>query len=1320
MNFSLRPSVQRVGVLLGIMACVLPAKAQFIGTVSTPGVNAFASNWNGPPNGVFSQDNSGGAQIITFTSTDTLLSFALSFNLPTSNSLNLEAGGGPYTLVLGGDVSMNDPTTSMVTIGSAVASNALNIDMGIVARTFTIAAGNLMVLPNTVIGSAGLTKAGSGTLKMTGTNTFTGGTTVTGGTLQLGDSSNGSDGSVVGDASNGIAITGAGGIVDFSPTTNTRYSGVISGAGGVTKSGPALLELGASNSYSGTTTVNSGTLSDVVAAAFSSASPINVIGGTLAVNFNETIAGLSGSGSVSIGNSQRLTVANTGANTYTFSGVISGAGAFVKSGVGTDTGTLILTGANTFSGGTTVDSGTLYVGNGLTGSVTGNIINNASLVFSRSDDVAFSGVISGTGTLYQFGAGHLTLTGANTFTGNSVLLQGYLVLGPNGTLPGGVTFTGTTTLGGGELQFSRSDNVTFAGTITGPGRVSQLGQLSTSNIMLTAANTYSGLTTVGAGILTAANATGSATGTGSISVSAGATLQIGNGTAAGSVAGDISNSGLVFFNRSDAATFSGVISGPSTGVVSVNGAGGTTFTGANTYTGTTIVGTNDTLVLAHAGGGTLASGSDVSLGGGAVLNVNEDQIIRGLISNFATSVVNIAAGKTFTSNLPLAQSSRFDGQIAGTGALQKDGSGTLILTADQSFTGTVSVLGGMLQIGNGGTSGGLLGNITVSSSATLGFNRSDSTPITYAGVVSGGGSFQKNGSSTLVLTGSNTFAGTVIVQGGTLSVGAANAVPNVSVNLNTGTTLDVANDVTISQLFGPGTATIAAGKTLGLTATGNPQVSTLITGAGNVSVANTFTFVADETYTGTTTVTGGVLNLGNFGTTGSVAGDVVIGTGGSGMRFQRSNATTFGHTVSGNGFLTKGGSGILTLTGANTYTGSTNILGGTLKVGAANALPISTTFRLSPGTTLDVSNSQTIAGFINSFGSSILLATGQVLSVNLGSATAGTNYDGIMSGGGGLRIGSNNGNGQWVTLTGDNTFTGGTTVDVGGSLDLGTGSATGMIVGNVVDNGALNFQRSTDAQFTGVISGSGSVSLGANTGAGSTGAVVLTAANTYTGGTQVYQGKLFASNVTGSATGTGSVTVQTGGFIGGAGKIAGPLNVSTGGTIAPISDSLAPATLSVGATTFGGGGKFGLGLINATGVAGTDFGLLSISGSLTITATATSPFDIEVHSLTGMSGQGPLPSFNTSQSYSWMFVTTTGGIAGFNTAFFTVDTSALSTVIPGAFSVAQNGNSLLLQYSPTAVPEPSTWALLAVGLGVVVMVSIRERKFHRRVSGDLV
>ena len=113
-------------------------------------------------------------------------------------------------------------------------------------------------------------------------------------------------------------------------------------------------------------------------------------------------------------------------DSITFGGVISGTGALVQLG----SGTLVLTADNTYGGGTTIDPGaTLQLGNGgTTGSITGNVTDNGSLLFNRSNNVTFNSLISGSGNLVQNGSGTTVLGGANTYSGGTIIKNGTLLV----------------------------------------------------------------------------------------------------------------------------------------------------------------------------------------------------------------------------------------------------------------------------------------------------------------------------------------------------------------------------------------------------------------------------------------------------------------------------------------------------------------------------------------------------------------------------------------------------------------------------------------------------------------------------------------------------------------------------------------------------------------------------------------------------------------------------------------------------------------------------------------------------------------------------
>lgn len=269
--------------------------------------------------------------------------------------------------------------------------------------------------------------------------------------------------------------------------------------------------------------------------------------------------------------------------------VLAGSDGLTKLG----TGTLILAGNNTFSGTTMISAGVLQIGaDSNTGSVTGDIVNNATLRVRRGNAITLGGDITGTGSLTKLNsAGVLSLTGDNTFSGGTTLTDGAILLG-TGTNNG--LGTGTVTIGRGRLgstdNASRTVNNTLSlgisGGLTlgagqnatdglgdliftdssagvGPGNGNaitvnnsttvtlnkrftggQITKAGTGTLVLAGASTYTAATTINAGTLLVNNATGSGTGTGAITVAASGTLG-GTGTTAPSGSNGLSVSGIL-------------------------------------------------------------------------------------------------------------------------------------------------------------------------------------------------------------------------------------------------------------------------------------------------------------------------------------------------------------------------------------------------------------------------------------------------------------------------------------------------------------------------------------------------------------------------------------------------------------------------------------------------------------------------------------------------------------------------------------------------------------------------------------------------------
>jgi len=211
---------------------------------------------------------------------------------------------------------------------------------------------------------------------------------------------------------------------NFGHLTQTGASGgtwTLAGAGTVTvdttiSAGTTVLAAGSALTTPNVNLQTGGILS--LSSAALASDTLNINGGTLRVT---------GTGLTSLPNTINFgasggafDIATTG-NTFALSQSFSGGGALTKLGAGT----LALTGTNTYSGGTTISAGALQLGNGgTTGLVFGDVINNATLIFNRSDQLAFNNAISGTGVVQQAGSGTLILGANNTYTGGTVVNAG--------------------------------------------------------------------------------------------------------------------------------------------------------------------------------------------------------------------------------------------------------------------------------------------------------------------------------------------------------------------------------------------------------------------------------------------------------------------------------------------------------------------------------------------------------------------------------------------------------------------------------------------------------------------------------------------------------------------------------------------------------------------------------------------------------------------------------------------------------------------------------------------------------------------------------
>ncbi|WP_306373315.1 autotransporter-associated beta strand repeat-containing protein [Brucella abortus] len=710
----------------------------------------------------------------------------------------------------------------------------------------------IAIISTELTGTHGLEKADGGTLILTGANTYTGGTAISGGTLQLGDGA--TNGSVQGAISTGADAAHKGVLaIRAAAGTPATIGNTISGTGSVSVLG-GTVTFSVANSYTGGTTLAGGTT--IVTADAN----LGAVGTNVALNNGATLRfGANLDATHSFTHAFQLgTVASdvgtldTDGHDVAMSGVISGAGGLMKSG----TGTVTLSGANSYTGGTKVSAGTLVVANdntgggtmtvdvgallqigtgGTSGSLAGDIANDGTLVVDRSDAIGLSGAISGAGGLTKNGAGTLTLSGANSYTGATTVSAGIL------TLTGDNTGGGTTTVdaraelhigtGGasgslagnivndGALVVDRSGVIGLSGVISGTGGLMKSG---TGTVTLSGVNTYTGGTTLTAGTLAAASDNNLGGASGGLTFNGG-TLQV-MGTSWTSTNRAVSlQAGGGTFDIEDAANNFAVTQGVAgAGGLTKSGSGTLTLSGANSYTGATTVSAS-TLVVANdnTGGGT----TTVDVGAGLQIGTG------GVSGSLAGDIVN-------NGTLVVDRSNAFDlaNVISGTGSLTKNGAGTLTLSGVNSYTGGTTVsagiltltgdntgggtttvdAGAVLQIGTGGTSGNLAGDIA--NNGALVVNRSDA--LNLANAISGAGSLMKSGAGTLTLSGANSYTGATTVSAGTLTQGAAGGFSTASsrYDVDTDGTLDLGGfDTMLAALYNAGTINMnvgAAGSTL--------------------------------------------------------------------------------------------------------------------------------------------------------------------------------------------------------------------------------------------------------------------------------------------------------------------------------------------------------------------------------------------------------------------------------------------------------------------------------------------------------------------------
>jgi autotransporter-associated beta strand protein len=415
----------------------------------------------------------------------------------------------------------------------------------------------------------------------------------------------------------------------------------------------------------------------------------------------------------------------------------------------------------------------------------------------------------------------------------------------------------------------------------------------------------------------------------------------------------------------------GGLGGGTGGALVITGGATQVLGGVNTYTGATTIGANSTLRLDNAG--SIAASSGLNLTGAfATFNISAggNKTIQDLSGVAGSSVV---LGDN-TLSVGTANSTTFAGVIAGSagGGLVKQGSGTLTLQGNNTYTGSTTINGGTLAIvsdGNLGAGGALtfnggtlqlLGSFGTSRAIALaaggGTIDTNGNNLVVSSAISGAGGLVKNGAGTLNFQTAMTYTGGTTVNAGTLfldSVGGAPA-PTGALTVNGGTfdMSDIATGQTVGALSGAGGIISLGANALATNSSSNTTLATQIIGTGALIKQGNgvLTLTGNSLYSGGTTISGGLINfvaLNNFGTgtvtlnggglqwatgnTADISSRLVLGAAGATFDTGGNNVA-FATGLTGAGGITKQGNGILNLAANNTYTGPTSVTGGTLAV----------------------------------------------------------------------------------------------------------------------------------------------------------------------------------------------------------------------------------------------------------------------------------------------------------------------------------------------------------------------------------------------------
>lgn len=956
--------------------------------------------------------------------------------------------------------------------------------------------------------------------------------------------------------------------------SSLQITGAISGPGGITKNGTGAIWLTVANSYAGGTVLNAGKLhvgnngslgagtitfngGELVprSAARNFSNPVSV-----AADFTAGVVGINNqltfSGPMNLGGANRTitTTDTTVANDLVISGGVSNGG-LIKAGAGT----LQLGGTgNTYTGPTTVNAGVLN----LTGTISDTVVSVAS---GATLTQAITGVIGGASSLSS--SGTATLAGTNTYTGATTVTAGTLSFSALNPIDAssGVSINGPTA----KLVVGGTGTMVPPVTLT-QGALDGDGTINTLTVANSVANTISAGNGSNLGLLV-----NSLTFQGAATLNVRATGQVSDQYIfAGNLSTSASGQIVVNLTNTTGAWTTGVdypVIDFDTYASSPNASHFTlgTMPGLNPTQSATLINTGSQIVVRVSGDvlkwtglqnsnwTTQAIGGSKNwsfLGNGAEFTNGSGVSFDDSASNFSVNLAeNVNPGPVIVesdfNDYSISSSGGFGIQA---GSLTKSGESKLTLSTTNAYTGTTTINGGILEVSG---TGSIAASSAITNNAQLAFNLTGATN-TYANPINGSGSLTKSGMGTLTLTGANTFAGGLTLDGGTLNLNSAGALGTgtgtVIINggtLNNSGAADVALSSSKPQTWnsdfvftgaksldmGTGVVTVAgadavrtvtvSGGTLAVGEIKAPGQSLTKEGPGTLAFASTGAGAASSVLNGVLTVNNGTVQINRTGaadinTTGDFTVTGIAGTGtitnGSGYERWLFVNTSVAQTFSGlltNGStgalgLVKQGAESLTLNTANTYTGPTNLETGNLVVQNGNALGSGVVNIRNRNGGMRVEGNITVPN-------NLVVSNDATTAGAVGYAVANASGNNVLSGN--ISLIDGGGHALFKSLAGSMTLSGNVTnvYTAVRNLILGGDSNEANSVSGVISNGAAA------AATTGV----NKVDAGTWT---------LAGANTYTGATSVAGGILRVTGTLGNTAVTvtnGTLSLQNAGAI---------------------------------------------------------------------------------------------------------------------------------------------------------------------------------------------